>query len=70
MSELPFVPLSGYREYPEDEMMRRAREFHDELKRRRTVRHFSSRPVPRTIIEDCLRAATTAPSGANLQPWH
>ena len=50
--------------------MRRAREFHAELKRRRTVRHFSSRPVSRAIIDDCLRAATTAPSGANLQPWH
>ena len=70
MSELPFVPLSGYREYPEDEMMRRARDFHEELKRRRTVRHFSNRPVPRAIIDDCLRTATTAPSGANLQPWH
>ena len=70
MAEFPFVPLSDYREYPEDEMMRRARDFHAELKRRRTVRHFSSRPVPRGIIDDCLRAATTAPSGANLQPWH
>ena len=70
MSEFPFVPLSGYREYPEDEMMRRARDFHEELKRRRTIRHFSNRQVPRAIIDDCLRTATTAPSGANLQPWH
>jgi len=42
----------------------------DELRRRRTIREFSERPVPREIIEDCLRAAGTAPSGANLQPWH
>ena len=70
MNEPPFVPLSGYREYPQDEMSERAREFHAELRRRRTVRDFSSRPVPRVIIDDCLRAATTAPSGANLQPWH
>ncbi len=70
MNEPSFVPLPGYREYPEDEMIDRAREFHAELKRRRTVRDFSSRPVPREIIDDCLRAATTAPSGANLQPWH
>ena len=70
MDEYPFVPLSDYREYPEDEMMQRARDFHAELKRRRTVRHFSSRPVPRAVIDDCLRAAATAPSGANLQPWH
>ena len=70
VSAHPFVPLAGYREYPEDEMAARAREFHAELARRRTVRDFSSRPVPRAVIDDCLRAATTAPSGANLQPWH
>ncbi len=70
MNDASFIPLPGYREYPEDEMMKRAQEFHAELKRRRTVRDFSSRPVPRAIIDDCLRAATTAPSGANLQPWH
>ena len=70
MSQSPFIPLPGYREYSEDEMARRAREFHLEMKRRRTVRDFSGRPVPRAIIDECLRAATTAPSGANLQPWH
>ena len=70
MNEPPFVPLPGYREYPQDEMARRARDFHADLRRRRTVRDFSRRPVPRAIIEECLRAATTAPSGANLQPWH
>ena len=70
MTELPFVPLSGYREYPVDEMARRARDFSADLRRRRTVRDFSTRPVPRAIIDECLSAATTAPSGANLQPWH
>ena len=70
MEKHPFVPLPDYREYPEAEMMQRARQFHLDLKRRRTVRQFSSRPVPRAVIESCLRAATTAPSGANLQPWH
>ena len=70
MSEYPFVPLSGYREYPVQEMARRAREFRVNLRRRRTVREFSRRPVPREIIDECLQAATTAPSGANLQPWH
>ena len=63
VNERPFIPLSNYREYPEDEMARRAREFHAELARRRTVRDFSNRPVPRAVIDDCLRAATTAPSG-------
>jgi nitroreductase len=69
MSESRFVPLSGYREYPVEDMLRRAHEFHAEMSRRRTVRSFSDRPVPREVIVDCLRAAGTAPSGANLQPW-
>lgn len=65
-----FVPLADYREYPPDEMAVRARAFADEMGRRRTVRDFSARHVPRALIEDCLRAAGTAPSGANQQPWH
>ena len=65
-----FVPLTGHREYSEDDMQRRAAEFASEARRRRTVRDFSDRPVPRQVIEDCVRAASTAPSGANMQPWH
>lgn len=65
-----FEPLSGYREYPPREMRERAMAFLEELRRRRTVRHFSSRAVPREVIEDAVRAAATAPSGANRQPWH
>ncbi len=59
-----------FREYPPEEMRRRARELRDDLRRRRTVRQFSDRPVPRSIIEDCLEVAVSAPSGANRQPWH
>ena len=70
MSDFPTVPLAGYEEYPVDEMRRRAAEFYAEVDRRRTVREFSDRPVPREIIENALKAASTAPSGANLQPWH
>ena len=70
MSRAKFVPLSTHREYPADEMSERATEFYREVSRRRTVREFSNRPVDRTIIDECLRAAGTAPSGANLQPWH
>jgi nitroreductase len=51
-------------------MKERATSFRMEMQRRRTVRHFSDRPVPREIIEECLLAAGTAPNGANLQPWH
>lgn len=65
-----FVPLEGYRELAPARMRRRARAFRDELRRRRTVRHFSDRPLPPGVIEDCLRAAGSAPSGANRQPWH
>lgn len=65
-----FLPLTTYREYPPAEMQRRAEEFRAELTRRRTVRQFSDRAVPRELIETCLLAGGTAPSGANLQPWH
>lgn len=65
-----FVPLTAFVERPPVEMKARAREFYEEIKGRRTVRDFSSRAVPREVIDDCLRAAGTAPSGANLQPWH
>jgi len=58
-----------YIEYPEGEMKRRSKAFYEDMQRRRTVRQFSDRPVPREIIENCLRTAGTAPSGANMQPW-
>lgn len=64
------VPHTAYREYPVEEMQRRAAEFHADMCRRRSVREFSERPVPREILEHCLLAAGTAPNGANLQPWH
>jgi nitroreductase len=65
-----FEALSTYREYPPDEMERRSGEFLAEMQRRRTTRHFSDRPVRRAVIEACVEAAGTAPSGAHLQPWH
>lgn len=68
--EKPFVPLTTFVERSPDEMKARAREFYEEIRGRRTVREFSSRPVSRDVIDDCLQAAGTAPSGANLQPWH
>ncbi len=70
MSSYPTIPLPDYREYPVDEMRQRLEAFYAEVNRRRTVRDFSARPVPREIIETALKAANTAPSGANLQPWH
>lgn len=70
VSPYPTIELEQYREYPIEEMRRRLNDFYADIKRRRTVREFSDRPVPRDIIETALKAANTAPSGANLQPWH
>lgn len=69
MAEPIFLPLQFQGMSPEM-MQARANEFYAEIGRRRTVRDFSDRPVPRAVIDQCLRAAGTAPNGANLQPWH
>ncbi len=65
-----FEPLAGFQELPTPEMLARAQAHYAHQKRRRTVRDFDSRPVAREVIEQCLLAAGTAPSGANQQPWH
>lgn len=70
MPKAEFMPLEGYQEFPPEEMQQRAKDFYLDLRRRRTVREFSDRSVPQAVIEQCLLAASTAPSGANLQPWH
>ena len=69
MSKVKLVPLDSYREYPPEEMIARAAAFRTDMQRRRSVRSFSSRSVAREVIEDCLLAAGSAPSGANMQPW-
>ena len=61
--------LVSWREYPADEMQARAIAFHEDMVRRRSVRHFSDRAVDQAVIEACVNAAGTAPSGANHQPW-
>ena len=66
----PFIALDSYQERNPDDMLKRSHDFYEQIKRRRTVRDFSNRPVDRKIIENCLLAAGTAPNGANLQPWH
>jgi nitroreductase len=70
VSEYPTIPLKQFQEFPLEEMRARLEEFYADISRRRTVREFSARLVPRDIIETALKAANTAPSGANLQPWH
>ena len=68
--EPKLIPLPHSQDIPVHEMIKRSREFYEVIRKRRSVRHFSERPVPLQVIENCLRAAGTAPSGANLQPWH
>lgn len=70
MQEHNCSPLSDFIEYPKAEMLTRSQDFYDEVKRRHSVRSFSDRAVSQEIIENCLKAAGTAPSGANHQPWH
>ena len=64
------TPLSDFIEYPVDEMIARSAEFYTSMQRRHSIRQFSDRDVPQLIIENCIKAAGTAPSGANHQPWH
>lgn len=63
-------PLTDFIEYPEDEMLVRAEQNYQDVKRRHSIRKFSDRAVPKEIIEKCILAAGTAPNGANHQPWH
>lgn len=64
----PFIPLNFKRLEPE-EQLERSQRFLEILRQRRTVREYSSEPVPFELIENAIRAAGTAPSGANQQPW-
>lgn len=63
-------PLTDYIEYPQNEMLSRSIKFYQDIKRRHSIRSFSDRAVPKEIIENCIKAAASAPSGANHQPWH
>ena len=70
MSKYSFIQLNDFKEYSPEEMIKRSEIFYNQIKQRRTVRDFSDKPVSKEVIENCIRAAGTAPSGANLQPWH
>jgi iodotyrosine deiodinase len=65
-----YSPVAYYPEtLPEEDMLRKSEDFYHWMNKRRTVRDFSSRPVPIQIIENIIRTASTAPSGAHKQPW-
>lgn len=68
--QIPKTIALAFEELPEEEMKARALDFNALMQRRRTVRDFSSREVSRGVIDACLSAAGSAPSGANRQPWH
>jgi nitroreductase len=67
---MELIPAPRLEVLSEEEIVERAKAFYERMEGRRTVRDFSDRAVPREVIEQCIRAAGTAPSGANLQPWH
>ena len=64
------LPLTGYADLADEERLARAEDFRARMATRRTVRDFAPDPVPRAVVEAAIRAAGTAPSGANQQPWH
>src|SRR5216110_325390 len=70
MTRPRLVPAPKINNRSDDELLNRAKKFYEAMQPRRTIRDFSDREVPREVIEYCIRAAGTAPSGANLQPWH
>ena len=70
MPKQNFIPLKDYQEFSESDMIEKSKQFYDQIKTRRTVRDFSDKTISKEVIENCLKAAGTAPSGANLQPWH
>ena len=69
MADFPFQPLV-FEGKTDEEMLEASRAFYAEVRKRRSVRDFSDRPVAREVIENCLLSAGTAPNGANMQPWY
>ena len=70
MKDYQPVPLPDRSELTEAQTQQGAEDYYQFIKRRHSIRQFSDKPVARSVIETCIRAAGTAPSGANHQPWH
>ncbi|MDX1942986.1 MAG: nitroreductase family protein [Saprospiraceae bacterium] len=68
VQEPKFIPYKAL-QFSEDEMLQRSQDFYSLLNKRRTVRDFSNKPVPKEVIENIIMTASTAPSGAHKQPW-
>ena len=69
MSNPILIPYNDFEFLNEDEMLKRSKEFYNQIKKRRTIREFSSKEIPMDVIKNCLLSAGTAPNGANMQPW-
>jgi len=65
-----FISLPHFNNYSNEEMLKKAQEYNQLLQKRRTIRDFSNKQVSKQIIEQCILAAASAPSGAHMQPWH
>ena len=70
MDQSKFINHKDYKSYNIEEMQKRSTSFLENIQRRRTIRDFSDKPVPKDILINCLKSAGPAPSGANRQPWH
>nr|WP_240732871.1 nitroreductase family protein [Halioglobus maricola] len=70
MDDYEAIPLPHRQVLSDTEMQKRAQGYFEHVRTRHSVRSFSAKAVPREVIEQCIRAAGTAPSGANHQPWH
>ncbi|UMB60452.1 nitroreductase family protein [Lutibacter sp. A80] len=71
-----FILINGYKHYSykqavfsEEEMLKKSKEYFESSNKRRSVRDFSDKNVPLEVIENIIKTASTAPSGANKQPW-
>lgn len=70
MEHEPHFPLQDYQAPASEQLLARASAHLQLMQQRHTIRSFSDRPVPREVIEQIIRIAASAPSGANHQPWH
>lgn len=64
-----FIPLKEFPKFSQDEMLERSEKFLELMSKRRSIRSFSDQTIPQEVIENAIRTAGTAPSGANMQPW-
>jgi len=70
MSTIQQILMPALPTFTDDDRIKESITFFNNLNNRRTIREFSDMPIPREVIENCIKSAGTAPSGANMQPWH